>query len=71
MTGLPDEARSRGTADSNFRRRQIATKTKHILHDLTRFVYEYLQDIFKPPKSPGNIPPLSPGRGRYSEKQTT
>jgi len=48
-----------------------ATKTKHILHELTGFVYEYLQDIFKAPKSTANIPSLSPGTQHYLGKQTT
>jgi hypothetical protein len=49
----------------------MATKTKHILHELTGFVYDYLQDIFKSPKSPVKLPPLSPGRRDYLKKQRT
>jgi hypothetical protein len=50
---------------------RIATKTKHILHELTGFVYEYLQDIFKSSKSPAKLPSLSPDGRHYLEKQTT
>jgi hypothetical protein len=48
-----------------------ATKTKHILHDLTAFVYEYLQDICKSPKQPFKVTFLSPGGLYYLRKQTT
>jgi hypothetical protein len=48
-----------------------ATKTKHILHELTSFVYEYLQDTIKYPKCPAVIPFLSPGGKGYLEKQRT
>jgi hypothetical protein len=48
-----------------------ATTTKHILHELTGFVYEYLQDIFKTSMRPLEIPPFSLRRRPYLQKQTT
>jgi hypothetical protein len=48
-----------------------ATKTKHILHEITGFVYEYLQDRFKFLKFPASVASLSPAARRYLEKQTT
>jgi hypothetical protein len=39
-----------------------ATMTKHILHELTGFVYEYLRDIFQQSKRRVKIPSLSPAK---------
>jgi hypothetical protein len=50
---------------------RIATKTKHILHELTGFVHEYLQETFKAPKNHAGLPRHSPGGQYYLEKQTT
>lgn len=40
----------------NLKPPQEAALTKHILHELTRFVYEYLQDTFQPPEYPATFP---------------
>ena len=48
-----------------------ATKTKHILHELTRFVYEYLQDTLKSQKRYAGLPFLSPGGRGYLKKKKT